>query len=441
MAARVKFFTRVTKSKAGTSKDANIRVRFASGRKFDVTAVTGKQINPKYWNNKSGSYRELAEFVEYEEKQKKLNDLKSFILKEFDNLLDKKNINNAWLNETIDKFSNPNKYIQGDTSLFGFIQQFIDTSETRINTETGNPISYKMRREYQVTFNYLKEYAATYGEPDFIDIDLEFYQQFVDFLRQYKIKRKDGTEVSLAINTIGKKIQTLKIFLNAATEHGVNNFKKYKSRNFKSLTEESDNIYLTNKELRQFYDHDLSSMPYLEKVRDLFIVGSYTGVRFSDLQQISPDKIKGDFIYLKQKKTGGKVIIPVHPTVRKILKKYNGELPKPISNQKYNEYLKKAAKKAKINSIFIKTISYNGMKTERKHAKHELISSHAARRSFCTNAYKDGIPTIAIMAISGHKTEKAFLKYIKADGEDHAKKVLDMWQNNGEFLKAENKIS
>ena len=75
---------------------------------------------------------------------------------------------------------------------------------------------------------------------------------------------------------------------------------------------------------------------------------------------------------------------------------------------------------------------------EKKYPKYELISSHTARRSFCTNAYKDNIPTLAIMAISGHKTEQAFLKYIKADSKEHAEKVLKIWQEKGEFMKAAN---
>jgi hypothetical protein len=128
------------------------------------------------------------------------------------------------------------------------------------------------------------------------------------------------------------------------------------------------------------------------------------------------------------------VIIQVRKEVREILNKYNGKLPKQISNQKYNDYLKDAAALAKIDSIFIKTSSEKGFRIERKYKKCELISSHAARRSFCTNAYKDNIPTLSIMAISGHKTEKAFLKYIKVEPEEHAKKVLKMWQDNGEFM-------
>ena len=56
--------------------------------------------------------------------------------------------------------------------------------------------------------------------------------------------------------------------------------------------------------------------------------------------------------------------------------------------------------------MFAKTISYNGMSHEKKYFKHELISSHTMRRSFCTNAYNDNIPTISIMKISGHCFEE-----------------------------------
>lgn len=431
MATLIKFFTRVTQ----LNKEVNIRVRFSNGRLFDLTAVTNFQINPEYWNNEKGIVRQRAEFEKKDEFQNNLNNLKAFIQSEYDNTPDKTKINKDWLITTIDKKANPNKYLQVN-SLFGFIQQFIDNATTRINPDTGNPVGYKTRREYEATFNYLKEYAVKFGEPDFIDMDLEFYQQFVDFLRNYVEKDKDGKVIrtGLAINTIGNKIKTLKTILNAATEKGYNPYTKYKSENFKKLSEESDNIYLTKDELTQFYQHDFNGNPHLERVRDLFIVASWTGVRYSDLQQITPEKIQGDYIRLKQQKTGDPVVIPIRKEVKEILEKYNGKLPQSISNQKYNDYLKVAADEAKLNSIFVKTISHKGMKLEKKYPKHELISSHTARRSFCTNAYKDDIPTLSIMAISGHKTERAFLKYIKVEGEEHAKKVLQMWQNNGEFM-------
>ena len=438
MAAKTKFFVTNPKGKTKTKKkvdEVNILVRFTNGRQFDLIAKTQKQIKPAFWNNDAGKVRDVAEFKDSSDFQDGLDKLKDFIIDEYKATPDKTKIDKDWLNLTIDKKYNPDKYSQKDT-LFGFIQYFIDKAKTRVNPDTGNPVVYKTRREYEATFNYLKEYSLKFGEPDFIDIDLEFYQQFVDFLRNYVIKDKDGNIIKsgLAINTIGNKIKTLKTFLNVATEQGYNHYTKYKSENFKKISEESDNIYLTKDELNQFYQHDFSGVPHLEKVRDFFIVASWTGVRYSDLQQITPEKIEGDFIRIKQRKTGDPVVIPVRKEVREILNKYNGKLPKLISNQKYNKYLKDAAKIAELNSIFIKTISQNGMRLEKKYPKHKLISSHSARRSFCTNAYKDNIPTLSIMAISGHKTERAFLKYIKVEPEEHAKKVLQMWQKNGEFL-------
>jgi integrase len=435
MALKIKFFIRVSK-KSNSKDEATIRVRFSNGRKFDLSAVTEFQVKPDLWSNSAGTYAQRAALTNREKKVQDLSKLEEYIKDEYFSLTDKSKVTGEWFTETIDKFHNPAKYKQDNTNLFGFIQNFIDNSTKRTNPDTGQPVCYKMRREYQVTFDYLKKYAKKYSKPDFADIDMEFYQQFVDFLRNYEEKDKDGNIIKsgLAVNTIGKKIQTLKIFLNDATEQGINKTMKYKSRNFKALSEEAENIYLTKKELKKFYEHDFSQRPGLERVRDLFIVAAWTGVRYSDLQQITPEKIQGEFILLKQKKTGKKVTIPVYNVVKEILDKYNGKLPKTISNQKYNDFLKEAAQIAKINSVFVKTTYKKGMRVEKNYPKHELMSSHTARRSFCTNAYKDGVPTLSIMAISGHRTEKAFLKYIKVSGEEHAKKVLDMWQKNGEHL-------
>lgn len=281
-----------------------------------------------------------------------------------------------------------------------------------------------MQREYIVTYRYLKEFTETNGELNFEDIDLNFYNNFSSFLRNK----------GLSVNTIGKKIQTLKIFLNSATEEGKNINLKYKSRNFKTVEEEVDNIYLTKDEIRQFYNYDFSDNPRLEKVRDLFIVGCWTGLRFSDLSQVNKENINGKILRIRQSKTGRIVNIPIHVQVWSIMKKYNMDLPKLISNQKFNNYLKEAAEIAGLNATFVKTETRYGKKTRTKYSKFEVIGTHTARRSFCTNAYKDNIPTLDIMAISGHKTEKAFLRYIKIDGEEHANRVLKFWQESGETI-------
>ncbi len=52
-----------------------------------------------------------------------------------------------------------------------------------------------------------------------------------------------------------------------------------------------------------------------------------------------------------------------------------------------------------------------------------MVTNHTARRSFCTNAYKSGMPTIDIMSISGHKSERIFLNYIKVTEDERAIKI------------------
>lgn len=441
MAVKVRYF--ISKKKKGNFEqpkrkisikdEVNILIRFTNGRHFDLIAKSTKQIKPKFWNIDKGSTRDIAEFKDKQDFQNKLNELERHILKEFENTPDKTAINKIWLDATIDKFNNPDKYEPKGTTLFSFIRQFINNAEKRTNPETGQAIGYKTRREYEVTFKYLKKYAKIYDEPDFEDIDIEFYERFVDFLRNQKvvIKYKDGdkeTNKNLSTNTIGRKIQTLKIFLNNATELGINKNMKFKSRKFKSLSEESDGIYFNKQELKDFYEFDFSDKLFLARVRDLFIVAAWTGMRYSDISKLKPELIINNIYTIKQNKTGKKAVIPVNDIVWSIINKYKGVLPQPISNQKFNDYLKVAAKLAELDSLCVKTVTENGKRTEKTFQKHELISTHDARRSFCTNAYLEGIPTLSIMSISGHKTEKAFLKYIRVSGEEHAQKVLQIWQ-------------
>jgi len=75
----------------------------------------------------------------------------------------------------------------------------------------------------------------------------------------------------------------------------------------------------------------------------------------------------------------------------------------------------------------MKSITKGGKRITEAHPKWELVTSHTARRSFATNLYKSGFPSISIMGITGHRTEKAFLKYIKVTPEEHAMLLQKHW--------------
>jgi len=444
----IRLFTRTI------TKDKNtlvpIYVRIKSGRKIDLVCKTDIMIKPENWSNETQKANQRADVFKYlsgenKDEQKgrhnfneKIVELKSFLESELMQT-HQVDITPEWLKTAIDKHWHPDKY---KTSLFSFIRLFIDKSESKPNPKTGRPVSYKMRREYEVTFKYLKDYAAEKNMViDFKDIDINFYDGFVQYLQNVppdktKTSKKnkqneDKKEESkkLAVNTIGKKIQTLKIFLNAAKEEGKNTFEAYRSKKFVAMTEDSETIYLTEEELTKIYEHDFSKDPTTEQIRDLFLVGAWTGCRFSDISQITPESISEGLIHLKQYKTGKRVLIPLHPVVTAILNKYKGRLPEVTTNQQFNRALKNIAKDAGIKEITHKAITKGGVKVSTAHKKHELVTTHTARRSFATNLYKSGFPTLSIMAITGHTTETSFLKYIKVTPDEHAKKLQLHWDS------------
>ncbi len=421
--ATVIYFIRTSKN-TDPAKKISVRIRFRDGKKINLYAKSGLEVLPHHFSNETHTINKQAKYKNKYKDRVYLDNLETAIYDAYRGL--KVLPTSEWLNKVVDKYRFPDKYKTKAETLFEFIQNFIETSPNRINQRTNKPVSYKMIREYHATFRYLQEYAKETGkEIDFKDIDLEFYESFKEFLE----KR------NLSLNTVGKKITVLKIFLNEATARGINTNFKYQSSRFRAVSEESESIYLNIEELEKIKNLDLSNKPKLEKVRNLFLVGCWTGLRFSDWNKVKPENIKNDLITLIQGKTGQPVVIPIHPTVKTILDKYNGELPAPISNQKFNEYLKEVARLADFKEGITKHITRGG-KTETifKH-KWELVTTHTARRSFATNAYNMGIPSITIMAITGHRTETAFLKYIKVTPQEHAKKMRDMWLNSGNHLK------
>jgi integrase len=67
--------------------------------------------------------------------------------------------------------------------------------------------------------------------------------------------------------------------------------------------------------------------------------------------------------------------------------------------------------------------------------KYEWLSSHTARRSFCTNEFMAGTPVELIMKLSGHKVLAHFYKYIRISPEEAGRKVQAIWAERGQTLR------
>ena len=418
--------------KDDTNPQKEIRLRFKHG-KIDQQAKTNIFIPVEHWDDEANqilvpNFRlltdEKRELISYlNEQSDKLNTLVTVIQKTF-NGADKNAIPTEWLKQVIGRFNFPEKYetkeaVPEISTVLQFTEKFIMEAPNRKDKSTGRLLVYNNIQQFKATEKHLKEYANSIGASDFrfSEINQTFYDGFVAFLQA-----KSFTQ-----NTVGKHIKVLKTMLNDAVSQGYNDSTLYRS--FHGFSEETDTIYLNESELQQLKGTDFSSVPHLDRVRDWFLLLAWTGCRFSDLSKISTTDIKDGFITFRQKKTNVRVTIPIHAVVMEILEKYEFNLPEPITNQKFNEYIKEACRIAEINGVETMTRTVGGKLVTEKFEKWERVSSHTGRRSFCTNMYKRGLPTLMIMAISGHRTEKSFLKYIKVKQDEHAQMMKKAWEN------------
>lgn len=430
--ATVNAFIRTSKK----DKEVNIRFRLRDGRLIQLFHSSELKILPELWDSKTQSIKSRVIYDSHRRKELNLSILKrkELIAQIYDNIDCKESLNSTQLDLLIDQSLFPNKYNLKETpnTLFTFIERFIEEAPDRRDRITGRCLSPNNIQQYKATFQHLKDFAykKRCKDFDFNDINNDFYNDFVLYLQEEQKDINDDNKLfvvkkEFTQNTVGKHIRILKLMLNEATSMGVNDITVYNS--FHVFTEDVDSIYLNETELQSLFDYDFNNQYFLDRVRDWFLLLAWTGSRFSDLSKIKTTDIKDDFISFRQQKTNNKVVIPLHPIVKSILEKYKFKMPDPISNQKFNEYIKEVARLAGIDKIESLTRTEGGNLVTYKEPKWKLVSSHTGRRSFCTNMFKRGIPTLTIMSISGHKTEKAFLRYIKVTQAEHAELLKAAW--------------
>jgi integrase len=427
---RIKFYLKRPKAKGNTS--IFVLVNY-DGNSLKV--YTGESIVPKHWNPKTNNAKNSENFPEHPEFNERLNQIRSSINRVF---LDYKNRNdNAVPSPAILKSLIETALKRGNekTTFLDYFESFVRRSLTgqRIDHRSKKPIRHGVAKGYKTTLNHLKKFSLTWHRKlDFETIDLEFHNDFTNYLSE--------SPRMLSINTIGSSFQRIKAVMAEATEKHINANMAFKSKYFIKQSEDADTIYLNEQELKEMQQLDLSGNKKLDNVRDIFLISCYTGLRFSDHSILQSANISEGFIRITQTKTGKPVTIPVHRIVKDILKKYNGNTPRAISNVKLNQYLKElGALMPLLKKIESKGMTRGGaVRVTKSYEKWKLLTTHTARRSFATNEYMAGTPTITIMAITSHKSERSFLKYIRVTPDEHAHKMAKLWadreKNSGKLV-------
>lgn len=205
----------------------------------------------------------------------------------------------------------------------------------------GNGVSKATYWISVYTVRLLKEFVQQkYKREDLYlrELNLNFIQSFHTFLRIDK---------GMAQNSSTKHLKLLKKIVNLAVANSymtTNPFITYKIER-----EPVEIDFLDEEELRKIINFD-TPLPRLERAKDMFLFGCFTGLSYIDIKTLAPEHFEKDNtgrIWIKKRrvKTGILSRIPLLPIAKLILDKYKGgEKLLPIQDPAdINKYLKDIA--------------------------------------------------------------------------------------------------
>jgi integrase len=412
----------------------SIYVRFKPGNGKDYEFKTDLKAPKGRWSKPKQEVLPTTK-VNASKLNIKLKELKSHIIKEYEDAkTDGTIIGTKWLKEKTATFLNRetnNSEIDDKIFFVSYIDSFIKKSKTR-KTRNSKPVGKRTLQHYETTKRKVQSLEKKINRRlKLVDIDLDFHAAFLTHLRE---------DQYLKDSTIGGYIHDVRLFCRSADNKGYKVATDYKLNEFFSPSYETDDIYLNTKEINQIYNTHFEN-ERLSNAKDWFIIGLYTGLRVSDLMNLTKKDIDDEFIYKKTHKTKFPVIIPIHKHVKEVLDRRDGNFPRKISDQKFNDYIKEVCEEAGIKEMVEGSkmcpivIEKDGKektihrKQDGRYPKHKLVTSHVCRRSFASNLYGK-LDTLTIMKITGHKTESQFLKYIKITPKEYAVKLKKYWKEN-----------
>ena len=215
---------------------------------------------------------------------------------------------------------------------------------------------------------------------------LDFKDITYTLLRDFEVHLK---EKGNSVNTIAKHLRQLRTLVNEAINQGYIPSDAYPFRKFKIKQEKGRKEFLTPDELKRLENLDVDKK--LRHVLDAFLFCCYTGLRYSDFCQLTPEniiRVNGKrWLYFKSVKTDVEIRLPLHLLFEgkalAVLERYDivTDFAKIGPNSEANKYLAQLATLARI----------------RKH-----ITYHVARHTCATLLVHQGVPITTVQKLLGH---------------------------------------
>jgi integrase len=382
-----------------------------SGKK--LTMSTSISINTDHWDFKSQRIKKIKGFQEYITYNKTLEKYRLALLSALDVFVAKNDTPTLLqLREAVYTKMNPEKNNSSEFSsnICRFIQQVIsDLNDSKRETS----------KAYSQILKNLKAFPNG-PQLEFKDLTLHRLEKFRDFY--IKTPRESGQYYRRG--TIYRHLKHFFTLINKAKDYGITVNEAYSKSNWRiqppNASISGNNVVLSEEEILLIENAELSDRH--DRIRDIFLLGLYTGQRYGDYSKISRDNIievNGiKYLEIVQKKTKAKIMIPYSEKIQKVIDKYNG-YPKSISLQKFNDGIKEVCEAIGINEPVIIYEDIPAIREVEKTIlpKWKFVSSHTARRTFCTNSKLKGVPDKLLMHISGHTRPATLYSYIRINPE------------------------
>lgn len=369
---------------------------------------------------------------------------------------DKDTLTSESLELLVDKKLHPENYedekVTRDRDFFNQFEYFLQVKNYPESDNKNYITMIRMLKRFQLykTITNCSEWVL-----DFDTINVDTIREIEDFIRNeyrivnhavYKVIYEEIPEGRIprprGDNTIAKLMKRFRTFIKWCMKEGLLKTDPYVGYEQKSPMYGTP-YYITIEERTKIYETNLhdaweklpeekktsikeSSIPQLERQRDIFIFQCMIGCRVGDLIHFTKNNlINGKICYIPHKTSHDRldsIEVPLNEMAKSILKRYADKYPTDqrllpfISAQKYNDSIKDVFLLCGITRIVTVWNSTTGK--EEQHPLNELASSHLARRTFIGNLYKKVQDPNLIGKLSGHKEgSKAFLRYRAIDDE------------------------
>jgi hypothetical protein len=308
----------------------------------------------------------------------------------------------------------------GKKTIYRLAEQFRDENLPDVEESTKETLRISINQ----FLNYLEKSGNKNLEKS------EFGEEIINGYGEHLLTKMQGSggrtrkatqKKGLANTTYNKRMKHLRQFLRSVNINAPIKLKKVRRRAIIALSVEE----LKRLEAVDVTKHkDKLSHTYLQRAKDMFLLGCFTSLRISDLKRINPTNSAGGFIALTTQKNNKVFRIPIVPQANEILTR-NGFYPPKISEQEVNRSIRQVCELAEINTPIEWHYSRGGKEFTKVVPKFELITSHVAGKTFITNAKELwGLEPAEIAAIAGKDFKNMLNHYFKAPVESATQKML-----------------